>query len=89
MAEYLRNGEKCWRADYKKSQVIPLLASDEYLDKLDQIETSDRNKELVRKYVELNCPPYNVIGDMYGITANRVRQILERTGRQIRARYLS
>lgn len=53
---------------------------------LPEINMSDRDKQIVQKYMTEKST-YKNIGEMYGISGERVRQILIKFNRKVRAVY--
>ena len=54
---------------------------------LPNINMSDRDKEIVQKYLTQKTT-YKKLGEVYGISGERVRQILVKFNRKVRAAYL-
>ena len=54
---------------------------------LPDVNMSDRDKEIVQKYLTQKTT-YKKLGEVYGISGERVRQILVKFNRKVRAAYL-
>ena len=54
---------------------------------LPDVNMSDRDKEIVQKYLTQKTT-YKKLGEVYGISGERVRQILVKFYRKVRAAYL-
>ena len=54
---------------------------------LPDVNMSDRDKEIVQKYLTQKTT-YKKLGEVYGISGERVRQILVKFNRKVRATYL-
>ena len=54
---------------------------------LPDVNMSDRDKEIAQKYLSEQIT-YKKLGEVYGISGERVRQILVKFDRKVRAAYL-
>lgn len=54
---------------------------------LPDVNMSDRDKQIVQKYLTQKTT-YKKLGEVYGISGERVRQILVKFDRKVRAAYL-
>ena len=64
-----------------KSIYTKKIEEENYIQFLPLVNLSDRDKEIVKKYV-LDQMSYNAIGKEYGISGERVRQIIEKFARK-------
>ena len=58
-----------------KSTMIPRIEELHLIDYIDVVNLSDRDREIARTYITEH-PTYTALGEKYGISHERVRQIL-------------
>ena len=60
---------------------------DNLINYLPDVNMSERDKQIVQKYLTQKTT-YKKLGEVYGISGERVRQILVKFNRKVRAAYL-
>lgn len=58
-----------------KSTYIPKIEEENLIQYMDKVNMSDRDKEIARAFIE-DKPTYRELGEKYGISHERIRQII-------------
>ncbi|MCR5357176.1 MAG: hypothetical protein K6E63_07205 [Lachnospiraceae bacterium] len=58
-----------------KSTYIPKIEEENLIQYMDKVNLSDRDKEIARAFIE-DKPTYRELGEKYGISHERIRQII-------------
>ena len=70
-----------------KSDIIKRIEEEDLLQYMDRVNMVDRDKEIVKNFL-FEKPTYRELGERYGISHERIRQILIKYARKAHHYYL-